>query len=124
MNHDASPKTSEEIGQPDFGKIILATIAGILILGGITYVGYRLSSHKVDLPKQRPVGGCEQCVSGTFKRFNDWDLNKNGAIDDCTEACRAYWGPQCTGKSYCSNQGSNNPSSCCTCVTENDEQCM
>lgn len=41
---DKTPSTLDE--QPDFKKILLATAAGIFILGGITYVGYKYSQKK------------------------------------------------------------------------------
>jgi len=126
VDEEKAHKEDELEDAPDFGKILLATVVGILILGGITYLGYRYSQKKTSnlTPQTNTQAGCEQCVAGTQIRFEGWDQNNNGAIDSCSEACKAYWGPSCSGSSYCSNPGSTNPSSCCACITSSGDFCQ
>ena len=77
------------------------------------------------LVKQTAQPGCENCVGGTQKRFGSdvWDLPpQNGKIDNCQEACLAYFGPQCT-QAGCGNPGSTDPAKCCWCKTANGVSC-
>lgn len=67
--------------------------------------------------------GCDNCVEQTVIRYPNWDQNGDGTINDCNEACKAYWGAACDGNSYCGNPGSNDSTSCCACQTSAGTSC-
>lgn len=115
---NTSSDEEEDEDVPDFGKIVLATFAGILILGGITFAGYSYTQHQAAVKI-----GCSKCAPGVYVKNNDWDLKKHGTVQDCEDACRAFFGPKCDGNSSCRNPGSTDPGNCCSCVTKSGDSC-
>ena len=63
---------------------------------------------------------CSNCASSVVRRYPSslWDENNNGQVDDCHEACLAYFGEGISG--HCGNPGSNDPYNCCSCNIPND----
>ncbi len=87
----------------------------------------------VPLPTNTPTptptpnlsSGCEGCYGKTVVRYQSvlWDYNRNGTVDNCTEACNAFFGPSCNGTAACANRGSTDGASCCSCNVPDGRDC-
>lgn len=125
--------------------------AGVRAVYGVDYPDCFCRTHPIteSTPIDVPGGptptptvayDCSQCVGDTVRRYGRdiWDVGgndddgipatPNNQVDNCKEACLAFWGPECTGIRQCSrNPNLPNPRTdhrqCCECQTNTGASC-